>query len=33
MSADEILPAALALSAKECGKLAREILESLQQRR
>ena len=30
MSSDEILPAALALSAKERAKLAREILESLQ---
>ena len=29
MSSDEILPAALALSAKERAKLAREILESL----
>ena len=30
MSSDEILPAALALSAKERAKLAREILQSLQ---
>ena len=30
MRSDEILPAALALSAKERAKLAREILESLQ---
>lgn len=30
MSSDEILPAALALPAKERAKLAREILQSLQ---
>jgi putative addiction module component (TIGR02574 family) len=29
MSSDEILPAALALSAKERAKLARDLLESL----
>jgi putative addiction module component (TIGR02574 family) len=30
MSSDEILPAALALSAKERAKLARELLQSLE---